>query len=83
MKQVVDCLREVVCEAGGRPGQRSFAEELNAAIDDIWKDAGARFSDNIYAARLAELETSMNSCRLKIANSLQLAANSGQPTADS
>jgi len=76
VKQVVDCLRELVCQAGGRPDRRPFADELNAAIGDIWKEASARFSDSAYAARLADLEASMNSCRLEIANSLQLTANS-------
>ena len=76
VKQVVDCLRALVCRAGERPDRRASAEELYAAIRDIWKEAGARFSDKAYAARLADLDASMNSCRLEIANSLQLTANS-------
>jgi len=71
VKHVVDCLRELVCQAGERPNRRAFADELNAAIGDIWKEAVARFSDNVYAARLADLEASMNSCRLEIANVLR------------
>ena len=66
VKQVVDCLRELVCRAGARSDRRPFADELYAAIDDILKEAGARFSDKAYAARLADLEASMNSCRLEI-----------------
>ena len=76
VKQVVDCLRALVCQAGERSDRRASAEELYAAIRDVWKEAGARFSDKAYAARLAELDASMNSCRLEIANSLQLTANS-------
>jgi hypothetical protein len=75
VKQVVDCLRELVCQAGGRPNQRGFADDLNAAIGDIWKEASARFSDHVYAARLADLEASMNSCKMQIANSLQRTAS--------
>ena len=71
VKRVVDCLRELVCQAGGRPDQRGFADELNAAIGDIWKEASARFSDNAYAARLADLEASMKSCRLEISSVLK------------
>jgi hypothetical protein len=71
VKHVVDCLRELVCRAGERPDRRAFADELNAAIGDIWKEAVARFSDNVYAARLADLEASMNSCRLEIAGVLK------------
>jgi hypothetical protein len=71
VKHVVDCLRELVCRAGGRSDQRAFADELNAAIGDIWKEAGARFSDKVYAARLADLEASMNSCRLEISGVLK------------
>jgi hypothetical protein len=71
VKHVVDCLRELVCQAGARPDRRAFADELNAAIGDIWKEAVARFSDNVYAARLADLEASMNSCRLEIASVLK------------
>ncbi|MBM3330276.1 DUF2254 domain-containing protein [candidate division WOR-3 bacterium] len=70
VKQVVDCLRELVCRAGARPDRRVFAEELNAAIGDIWKEASARFSDTAHAARLAELETSMSSCRVEISSVL-------------
>jgi hypothetical protein len=76
LKQVVDCLRELVCKAGERPDRRASADELYAAIRDIWKEAEVRFSDKAYAARLAELDASMNSCRLEIANSLHLTANS-------
>jgi hypothetical protein len=76
VKQVVDCLRALVCQAGERPDRRASAEELYAAIRDVWKEAGARFSDKAYAARLADLDASMNSCRLEIANSLQLTASS-------
>ena len=71
VKQVVDCLRVLICRAGVHSDQRAFADELNAAIGDIWKEAGARFSDNAYAARLADLEASMNSCRLEIAGVLK------------
>jgi hypothetical protein len=76
VKQVVDCLRELVCRAGVLPDRRTFAEELDAAIGDIWKEARVRFSDQAYAARLADLEASMNSCRMEIANSLQVRADS-------
>jgi hypothetical protein len=75
VKHVVDCLRQLVCQAGEHPDRREFAGELSAAIGDIWKEAEVRFSDKAYAARLADLEASMNSCRLEIANSLQPAAN--------
>ena len=71
VKQVVDCMRELVCRAGGRSDQRAFANELNAAIGDIWKEAVVRFSDKAYAARLADLEASMNSCRLEISGVLR------------
>jgi len=76
VKQVVDCLRDLVCQAGARPDRRAFADELYAAIGDIWKEAGIRFSDKAYAARLADLEASMHSCRLRIADSLQLTGES-------
>jgi hypothetical protein len=76
VKRVVGCAREVVCKAGMSPDRQAAAEELYAAIRDIWKEAEARFSDKAYAARLADLEASMNSCRLEIASSLQLTANS-------
>ena len=76
LKQVVECLRELVCRAGERPDRRESADELYAAIRDIWKEAGVRFSDKAYAARLADLEASMNSCRLEIAHSLHLTADS-------
>ena len=71
LKHVVDCLRELVCQAGVRADWKASAEDLFAAIRDIWKEAEVRFSDKAYAARLADLEASMNSCRLEIANSLQ------------
>lgn len=77
VKRVVDCLRDLICQAGRRPDRQASAEELYAAIRDIWKEAEVRFSDKAYAARLAELDASMNSCRLDIASSLQLTANSG------
>ncbi len=76
VKHVVDCLREIVCQAGRRADWQAPAEELYAAIRDIWKEAEVRFSDKAYAVRLADLEASMNSCRLEIANSLQPTANS-------
>jgi hypothetical protein len=76
VKHVVNGLRELVCQAGARPDRQAPADELYTAIRDIWKEAEVRFSDKAYAARLADLEASMNSCRLEIANSLQLAANS-------
>jgi hypothetical protein len=76
VKHVVGGLRELVCRAGVRPDQQGPAEELYAAIRDIWKEAEVRFSDKAYAVRLADLEASMNSCRLQIADSLQLTANS-------
>jgi hypothetical protein len=76
VKRVVDCLRELVCQAGGRPDRKAPAEELYAAIRDIWKEAEVRFSEKAYAARLSDLDASMNACRLEIANSLQSTANS-------
>jgi hypothetical protein len=54
-----------------RSDWKASAEELYAAIRDIWKEAEVRFSDKAYAARLADLEASMNSCRLEIANVLR------------
>ena len=71
VKHVVDCMRDLVCRAGVRPDQRGFADELNAAIGDIWKEAAVRFSEKAFAARLADLEASMNSCRLEIASVLK------------
>jgi hypothetical protein len=71
LKHVVDCLRELVCLAGTRPDWKTPAEELYAAIRDVWKEAEVRFSDKAYAARLADLEASMNSCRLEIAGVLR------------
>ena len=71
LKHVVDCLRELVCQAGMRSNWKASAEELYAAIRDIWKEAEVRFSDKAYAARLADLEASMNSCRLEISSVLK------------
>ena len=71
VKHVVDSLREIVCQAGRRSEWQAPAEELYAAIRDIWKEAEVRFSDKAYAARLADLEASMNSCRLEIASVLK------------
>ena len=71
LKHVVDCLRELVCQAGMRSDWKASAEELYAAIRDIWKEAEVRFSDKAYAARLADLEASMNSCRLEISSVLK------------
>jgi len=71
VKQVVDCLRELICQAGGRPGRQAVADELYGAIRDIWKEAEVRFSDKAYAARLADLNESMNVCRLRIADALK------------
>jgi hypothetical protein len=84
VKQVVDCLRALVCQAGERSDRLASAEELYAAIRDVWKEAGARFSDKAYAARLADLDASMNSCRVEISDVLkQPTANGRQPTAGS
>jgi hypothetical protein len=71
LKHVVDCLRELVCQAGMRADWKVSAEELYAAIRDIWKEAEVRFSDKAYAARLADLEASMNTCRLEISGVLK------------
>jgi hypothetical protein len=83
VKRVVGCARELVCRIGMSPDRQAPGEELYTAIRDIWKEAEARFSDKAYAARLADLEASMHSCRLQIADSLQLTANSQQLTAHS
>jgi hypothetical protein len=71
VKRVVDCLRDLVCRMGARPDRVAAAKELYAAIGDIWKEAAARFSDKAYAARLADLDASMNSCRLEISGVLK------------
>ena len=71
VKRVVDCLRDLVCQAGRRPDRQASAEELYAAIRDIWKEAEVRFSDKAYAVRLSDLDASMNSCRLEIAGVLK------------
>jgi hypothetical protein len=71
VKRVVDCLRELVCQAGRHSDRQTQAEDLYAAIRDIWKEAEVRFSDKAYAARLADLDESMNACRLRIADALK------------
>jgi hypothetical protein len=71
VKQVVDCVRDLVCRMGARPDRTATARDLYAAIGDIWKEAEVRFSDKAHAARLADLEASMNSCRLEILSVLK------------
>jgi hypothetical protein len=71
VKQVVDALRQLVCRAAERPDHQAAAEGLYSAIRDIWKEAEVRFSDKAYAARLADLDASMNACRLEITGVLR------------